>query len=138
MNYFLVKTEPSVYGINKFAKDKTTSWNGVRNPQAVNFLKSMKKGDRILIYHTEGQSCIVGLAEVLGNGRVDPKDVRSYLVDMKFIKKFVEPFVTLKQVKQTNLFNGFRLVRQSRLSVMSVPNNFLMWFEEQTGENVIT
>jgi len=125
MKYFLAKTEPSGYSIDRLEKDRVTSWNGVRNPQAVNFLKSMQKGDMVFIYHTEGQSCIVGLAEVIGNGRVDPIDAKSYLVDMKFIKKFKEPFVTLKQIKQTGKFKDFRLVRQSRLSVMDVPEEYL-------------
>ena len=133
MKYYLAKTEPSGYNIDRFEKDKITSWNGVRNPQAVNFLKSMTKGDMVFIYHTEGQSSIVGLAKVLGNGRSDPADPKSYLVDMEFIKRYQEPFITLKQIKQTGKFANFRLVRQSRLSVMDVPKEFLDWFNKQVS-----
>jgi predicted RNA-binding protein with PUA-like domain len=131
MKYYLVKTEPSVYSIDKFKEDTTTSWNGVRNPQSLQFLKVMKPTDLVLIYHTEGEKAIVGLAEVLGNSRPDPNDEKSWLVDMKFIKKFSEPFVTLKDIKLSGKFPHFRLVTQSRLSVMDVPEDFIAYLKEK-------
>lgn len=129
MNYYLAKTEPSTYSIHDLEKEKTTTWSGVRNPGAVKTLKQMVKGDRVLIYHS-GVG-IVGLADVLGNGKPDLKDQRSWLIDFKFLKKFNEPFVTLKEVKESNLFNDFALVRQGRLSVMLVPANFIAWLKKK-------
>lgn len=130
MNYYLAKTEPSTYSIDDFEKEKITTWSGVRNPQAVKALKEMKKGDKVLIYHS-GAGSIVGLASVLGNGRPDLKDEKSWLVDFKFEKKFNEPFVTLQEIKQSNLFNDFALVRQGRLSTMSVSEKFVAWLKEK-------
>src|SRR4051812_45566210 len=100
MNYFLAKTDPGTYSIADLEKEKTTTWSGVRNPQAVSVLKAMKKGDRVLIYHSQGEGAIRGLAEVLGNGRPDLKDEKSWLVDFKFIRKFAEPYITLKEIKE--------------------------------------
>jgi len=127
MRYFLAKTEPSGYSVSVFEKEGKTSWSGVRNPQAVKFLRSMEHGDHVLIYHTEGESAIVGLAEVTGNSRPDPHDDKSWLIDMKFIRRFPTPHVTLKMIKDTGLFSDFRLVYQSRLSTMDVPETFIKW-----------
>lgn len=131
MKYFLAKTDPETYSIDDLARDKQTEWDGVRNPQAVIFLKQMKDGDRVLIYHSQGESAIVGLAEVVGSGKPDPKEPRSFLQTFKFIKKFKEPYVTLAEIKQSDKFNDFRLVRQSRLSTMDCPPNFIDWLEKK-------
>lgn len=131
MDYFLVKTEPSAYSVDDFANEKQTTWNGVKNPGAVKALKGMEKGDRVLVYHSGGESQIVGLAEVVGNGRPDFKEQRSWLVDFKFLKKFTPPFVTLKEVKQSGLFTDFALVRQGRLSVMAIPPDFIAWLKKK-------
>jgi predicted RNA-binding protein with PUA-like domain len=134
MQYFLAKTEPSTYSILDLEKEKQTTWSGVRNAQAVSALKQMKQGDKIFIYHSGAEASICGLAEVLGNSRPDPKDIKSWLVDFKFLEKFEEPLVTLKQIKQTELFKNFALVKQSRLSTMLVPENFVTWFFKQKGK----
>jgi predicted RNA-binding protein with PUA-like domain len=131
MNYYLAKTDPDTYSIDDFAKEGTTTWNGVTNPTAVQFLKKMEKGDRVLIYHSQGQTTIVGLAEVAGNSRPDPNNPKSWLVDFTYIKTFPEPRITLKQVKDTGKFSDFKLVRLSRLSTMDVPEDFIMWLKEQ-------
>ncbi len=133
MKYFLAKTEPETYSINDLEKDGETSWDGVRHPGAVRVMKSMQKGDRVLIYHTGDEKQIVGLAEVLGNSRPDPDDKRSWLVDVKFIKKFNPPYVTLKEIKESRKFESFRLVTEPRLSVMEVPENFLKHFNFLQG-----
>lgn len=135
MKYYLAKTDPEEYSIDDLEKDGITEWDGVRNPQALIFLKKMQKGDRVLIYHSQGQTTIVGLAEVVGNQRPDPKDPKSWLVDFKFIRKFKEPFITLSQIKQTGKFSDFRLVYQSRLSTMEVPPHFIEWIQKQ-GLNI--
>lgn len=131
MKYFLAKTDPETYSIDDLARDKQTDWDGVKNPQAVIFLKQMKNGDRVLIYHSQGESTIVGLAEVVGDGKPDPKEPRSWLPTLKFVKKFKEPYVTLAEVKQSDKFSDFRLVRQSRLSTMDCPPNFIEWLNER-------
>ena len=131
MNYYLAKSDPLEYSIEDLAKDSIASWDGVRNPQALKFLKHMQKGDRVLIYHSQGQAAIVGLAEVVGNQRPDPNDSKSWLVDFKFIRTFKEPYITLQQIKKTGLFNDFRLVYQSRLSTMDVPAYFINWLKAQ-------
>jgi predicted RNA-binding protein with PUA-like domain len=130
MKYFLAKTEPHEYSIDDLEKDGTASWDGVKNPQAVIFLKAMQPGDKVLIYHSGGESQIVGLAEMVGNSRPDPKEPRSWLVDFKFLKKFATQ-ATLKEVKQSGLFPNFRLVRQSRLSTMDVPEEFVDWLKKK-------
>lgn len=129
--YFLAKTEPSGYSIDDLKKDGLASWDGVRHPTAVRFLKEMEKGDKVLIYHTGEEKAIVGLAEMVGNSRPDSKDTRSWLVDFKFVRKFDEPFVTLREVKESGKFPDFRLVREPRLSVMLVPENFLKWLSSK-------
>lgn len=129
VNYFLAKTDPETYSIDDLAQDHQTEWDGVRNPQAVIFLKQMKDGDKVLIYHSQGESAIVGLAEVVGDGKPDPKNPRSWLPTFKFVKKFHQPYVTLAEIKQTGKFQDFRLVRQSRLSTMDCPQNFVDWLQ---------
>lgn len=131
MKYFLAKTDPGTYSIDDFEQEKQTTWNGVKNPQAVKALKQMAKGDRVLIYHSQGEGSIRGLAAVIGNGRPDFKEERSWLVDFKFLKKFSEPYVTLRQIKHSGLFNDFVLVRQGRLSTMPVPAKFVVWLKKQ-------
>jgi predicted RNA-binding protein with PUA-like domain len=134
MKYYLAKTDPETYAIKDLEKEGTTTWNGVKNPTAVGFLKKMEKGDKVLIYHSQGEAAIVGLAEVVGNSRPDPKEPRSWLVDFKHLKTFKEPYITLKQIKETGKFPDFKLVRISRLSTMDVPEDFMKWFEKQVKE----
>ena len=129
MDYFLAKTDPDTYSIDDLEKEKVTVWNGIKNPQAVRALKLMKKGDRVLIYHSQGEAAIRGLAEVVGNSRPDPKNEKSWLVDFKFIRKFSEPYITLKDIKQIGEFNNFSLVKQGRLSTMEVPQKFIAWLK---------
>lgn len=131
MKYFLAKTDPQTYSIDQLEKDQETTWDGVRNPQAVLFLKQMQKGDKVFIYHSQGEGAIVGLAEVIGNSRPDQKDDKSWLVDFKFVKKYPEPRVTIKDIKAAGKFDNFRLVTQSRLSTMDVPENVVQWLKEK-------
>lgn len=129
MNWFLAKTDPTEYSIDNLQTDKKTEWDGVRNPQAVIFLKQMRDGDKVLIYHSQGEGAIVGLAEVVGSGRADANNPRTWLVDFKFIKKFNKPYITIKDIKKVNKFPNFRLVRQSRLSTMDVPMEVVAWLK---------
>lgn len=129
MKYFLAKTDPKTYSIQDLEKEKVTTWDGVRNPQAVQFLKQMQKGDKVFVYHSQGEGAIAGLAEVVGDSRPDPRDAKSWLVNLKFIKKFAEPLVTIKDIKATGKFADFRLVTQSRLSTMDVAENVVEWLK---------
>lgn len=131
MNYFLAKTDPQTYSILDFEKEGVTVWSGVRNPQAVQVLKQMEKGDRVLIYHSQGEGAIRGLAEVVEKGRSDLKNEKSWLVDFKFLHKYLEPYVTLKQIKSTGRFANFALVYHSRLSTMILPKAFILWLKKQ-------
>lgn len=130
MIYFLAKTEPSTYSIEQLAQDGTTTWDGVSNPTAVQFLKKMQPGDKVLIYHSGKQRAIVGLAEVVGKSRPDPQNPRSWLVDFKYIRTFEEP-ISLREIKETDKFQDFRLVYQSRLSTMDVPEKFIAWLKQK-------
>jgi predicted RNA-binding protein with PUA-like domain len=130
IRYFLAKTEPAVYSINDLKRDKKTTWDGVTNPQAVRAIKDMQPGDRVFIYHSGGVSAIVGVAEVLGAGRADPKNPKSAVADLGYLFSLDAP-VTLAEVKQSKEFDDWALVRQSRLSTMLVPEKFVAWLREK-------
>ena len=129
MKWFLAKSEPDVYSIDRLEHDKQTLWDGVKNPQAVRAILSMAKGDRIFFYHSGGVSAIVGVAEVVTDGRPDPKNEKSAVADVKFVAK-IDPPVTLKEVKESHLFDDWALVRQSRLSTMEAPEAFVKWVKK--------
>jgi predicted RNA-binding protein with PUA-like domain len=130
MPYFLAKTEPKTYSILDLQRDGQTVWDGVKNPQALKTIRSMKTGDRVFIYHSGGESCITGLAEVASNPRPDPKNAALTVVELRFLMRLETP-VTLAQVKQSALFNDWALLRQSRLSTMPVPDSFLLWLRRK-------
>lgn len=121
MQYFLVKSEPFKYPWSQFVKDKVTFWDGVRNYQARNTLMSMKKGDRVLFYHSNEGLEIVGVAKVVKEFYQDPTtdDARWCVVDLKAYKQLTIP-ISLAAIKQDSLLSLMPLVKQSRLSVMSI------------------
>jgi len=121
MSYFLVKSEPFKYPWSQFEKDVATFWDGVRNYQARNTLKSMKKGDFVLFYHSNEGLEIVGIAKVIKEAYQDPttEDQRWCVVDLKVHKKLKNP-VSLSNIKQDSLLREMPLVKQSRLSVMEL------------------
>jgi|SRR5277367_859586 predicted RNA-binding protein with PUA-like domain len=130
MNYFLAKTEPATYSIGRLETDRKTIWDGVTNPQAVRALLAMKPGDKVFIYHSGGETAIVGLARVAAAGRPDPKNPKSAVADFEFLAK-LDTAVTLGEIKQSHLFDDWALVRQSRLSTMSVPEPFVAWMRKR-------
>lgn len=130
MAYFLAKSEPDCYSISDLERDRETVWDGVKNAQAVNVIKTMRPGDLMLIYHSGGESAIVGLAEVTSEPRPDPQIEKSWVVDVRYRGTFDRP-VTLKQVKESGRFDDFALVRQSRLSTMAASDEFAAWLKEQ-------
>lgn len=130
MNYFLAKSEPAVYSIDQLEKDGKTVWDGVTNPQAVRAILSMKKGDRVFVYHSGGESAIVGLAKIVEDGRPDPKNPKSAVADLEFLTKLDSP-TGLKEIKESKLFDDWALVRQSRLSTMAAPESFVEWMRKR-------
>jgi predicted RNA-binding protein with PUA-like domain len=121
MNYWLVKSEPFKYSWEQFEKDKTTFWDGVRNYQARNNLREMKKGDLVLWYHSNEGKEIVGIAKVAKESYQDPttEDPNWVVVDLKCFKK-LKKTITLEQIKADNRLANMGLVRQGRLSVSSL------------------
>ncbi len=119
MNYWLVKSEPFKYSWEKFLQDKKTFWDGVRNFQARNNLKAMKKGDHVLFYHSNEGKEIVGVAEVITEFYQDPttQDPQWVVVDLKPAITLSNP-IGLEQIKQDEILKETALIRQSRLSVM--------------------
>ncbi|OOG71734.1 EVE domain-containing protein [Algoriphagus sp. A40] len=119
MNYWMVKTEPSSYSWEDFAKKGEDVWDGVRNYQARNFLKEMHLGDPVLFYHSGKDKAVVGLAEVSLEAFPDPKDDAWVAVSLKAKQTFVNP-VSLEAIKSEDRLSQMLMLRQSRLSVMSV------------------
>jgi predicted RNA-binding protein with PUA-like domain len=130
MNYFLAKTDPETYSIEDLEREKRTSWDGVTNAQAVKTIRSMRPGDRVFVYHSGGVSGVVGLATVRSEGRDDPKNPKSAVVDLEYDGR-VDPPVTLAEIKQSGLFADWALVRQGRLSTMAAPKEFVEWMRKK-------
>ena len=130
MAYFLAKTDPKTYSIDDLEKDKTTVWDGVRNAAALIAIRSMHSNDDLLIYHSQGEAAIVGLARIVSEPRPDPNDPKSWVVDVEFKRRFNRP-VTLHEIKESHLFDDWALVRQGRLSTMSVPESVVTLLKEK-------
>ena len=130
MAYFLAKTDPATYSIDDLERDRTTTWDGVRNAAALQAIRAMRPADEILIYHSQGEAAIVGLARVISEPRPDPKDSKSWVVDVTFVRRLEQP-VTLREIKESHLFDDWSLVRQGRLSTMGVPDNVVAWLKEK-------
>ena len=119
MSYWLMKSEPSVYSWDDLNRDKKATWDGVRNFQARNNLKAMKKGDLAFIYHSNEGKEIVGIAKITKEHYPDPKDKDWVVVDIAPEKKLKTP-VTLAQVKADKRLVNMALVKAMRLSVQPV------------------
>ena len=130
MKYFLAKTEPSTYGLDQLERDHKTQWDGVTNPQAVRAILEMRTGDKVFIYHSGGESAIVGLARVASDGRPDPKNPKSAVAGFEFVARLDAP-TTLAEIKGSHEFDDWALVRQGRLSTMAVPEKFVAWMKKR-------
>lgn len=130
MRYFLAKTEPQVYSIDDFRRDKRTIWDGIKNPQALRAIRSMEAGDRVFIYHSGGEPGIAGLGRAASGPRDDAKDARLAVVDLEYVAHLT-PSTSLAEVKKSGLFDEWALVRQSRLSTMEVPEEFVVWIRKR-------
>jgi predicted RNA-binding protein with PUA-like domain len=111
--HYLLKTEPTAYSFADLLREKETDWTGVTNPQAVKNLRAMKKGDKLVIYHTGEEKAAVGLARVTSVELSDPKVPLVRIAAGPAIKRPK----TLAEIKQQPIFQDSPLVRQARLSV---------------------
>ncbi|HXK08089.1 MAG TPA: EVE domain-containing protein [Vicinamibacteria bacterium] len=118
---WLLKTEPGTYSYDDLEREKRACWDGVRNPAALRNLKAMKKGDRLLVYHTGDEKAAVGEAEVTREAYPDPKLRGGTLVvvDVAPRGRLPRP-VTLAEIRGMAEFAESPLVRQGRLSVVPV------------------
>lgn len=119
MNYWLVKQEPEAYAWTTFVKEGGTAWTGVRNFQARNNLRAMKRGDRIFFYHSVSEKQVVGLAKVAKGAYPDPtaKEGDWSCVELKPVKTLKKP-IPLDAIKSDAALKDMPLIRQSRLSVI--------------------
>jgi len=119
IQYWLVKTEPEAYSWETFVKDKRTDWTGVRNYQARNHLKAMRKGDRVFFYASVTTKAVLGVAEVTKPAFADSTaDEAGWVaVELKAVSSLPHP-VSLAQIKAEPSLKDISLLRQSRLSVM--------------------
>jgi predicted RNA-binding protein with PUA-like domain len=126
MNYWLVKSEPSVYSWQQLVKDKKTVWEGVRNYAARNNMRAMEKGDLVFFYHSNEGLAIVGIAKVVREAYQDPSttDIAWSVVDIAPVKALKQS-VTLSQIKAEKDLSEMQIIRLSRLSVSAVsPKEF--------------
>ena len=123
MKYWLMKSEPNVWSIadQKKAGSKGATWDGVRNYQAANNLKKMSKGDLCFFYHSNIGKEIVGIVEVIKTAFIDPtdKERKFVAVQIRFNKALDKP-VLLENIKKNPNLSNLSLIKQSRLSVMSI------------------
>ena len=123
MKYWLLKSEPSIWSINqqKKAGKKGASWDGVRNYQAANNLRKMKKGDLCFFYHSNIGKEIVGIVEIIKTAFLDPTDKKKKFVAVQVkYKKMLKKTVSLENIKKNKDLKHLSLVKQSRLSVMQI------------------
>ena len=124
-SYFLLKSEPNVWSIDKQKKAgvKGTDWDGVRNYQAANNLKKMKKGDLCFFYHSNIGKEIVGIVEVTRESYIDKTDKsgRFVAVTVKFLKR-LDKAITLQEIKKVKDLSHLSLIKQSRLTVKQIDN----------------
>lgn len=123
---WLLKTEPSEYSFEDLERAGSAVWDGVRNPVALRNLRAMKKGERVIVYHTGGEKAAVGVAEVTREAYADPKsrNPRLVVVDLVPVARLPRG-MTLKEIKAMPQFAASPLVRQGRLSV--VPLTAAQW-----------
>ena len=123
MQYWLLKSEPNVWSINqqKKAGKKGASWDGVRNYQAANNLRKMKKGDLCFFYHSNIGKEIVGIVEIIKTAFLDPTDKKKKFVAVQVrFKKMFKKAVSLENIKINKDLKHLSLIKQSRLSVMQI------------------
>lgn len=121
MRYWLIKSEPGTYSIDDLKRDKTTGWEGVRNYQARNFIREMKKGDLALFYHSNANPpCVAGVAAIVKDAYPDPENPTWETVEVGYVKKFPRA-VSLAELKANPRLSDLLVTKKgSRLSVQPV------------------
>ncbi|UCE02816.1 MAG: EVE domain-containing protein [Candidatus Latescibacterota bacterium] len=122
MACWLLKADPADYGYADLERDRRTAWDGVSNNLALKHMRSVRKGDRVLLYHSGSEKAVVGLVEVVSDPYPDPEsqDERLVVFDVA-ARKRLKRSVRLAEIKADSRFAQFPLVRMPRLSVMPVP-----------------
>ena len=123
MKYWLLKSEPNVWSIDKQKKalNGISIWDGVRNYQAAKNLKTMKIGDLCFFYHSNIGKEIVGIVEVVKEAFVDPTDKSKKFVAVKVgFKNYLDNPVSLEMIKKNKDLKNLAIIKQSRLSVMPI------------------
>lgn len=121
MAYWILKTEPGSYSYADLERDGTTVWDGVANAQALINVRLMRSGDRALVYHSGDERQLVGLAEIIAEPYADPAlhDPKRVVVDVRPLGRLGRP-VSLAEIKADPAFATLGLVRQGRLSVVTL------------------
>ena len=134
MAYWLFKEEPGHYSFADLERDGRTSWDGVTNNLARLNLRKVKKGDRILYYHTGKEKAVVGEMRAVGNPVADPSDndPKAVTVDVEPVRRLPHPVAQIA-IKQEPRMASWDLVRFSRLSVMAVSKDQWEWIELMSG-----
>lgn len=134
MASFLLKTEPGDYSLDDLERDGATVWDGITNNAALMHMRTVRKGDDALIYHTGGERSVVGLAQITSDPHADPGagDPKVVVFDVEFRQRAASP-ISLAQIKGDERFAGFDLVRQPRLSVMPVPEEIDRLLRQEAG-----
>tara|TARA_B100000029_G_C17192338_1_gene821136 strand:+ start:155 stop:562 length:408 start_codon:yes stop_codon:yes gene_type:complete len=124
MKHWLIKSEPNTWSWSDQKKAKKTIWDGVRNYQARNNIKLMKKNDLCFFYHSVIEKKIMGIVSVVKEFYIDPTDdtKKFFAVDVKYKSSFFNP-ISLQDIKNSKKLNHLALVKQSRLSVMPIDKN---------------
>ncbi|HTS34009.1 MAG TPA: EVE domain-containing protein [Thermoplasmata archaeon] len=141
MAHWLVKQEPTSYSFSTLLRDGRTRWDGVHNALALRHLRAMRPGDEAIFYHSGGERACVGILRVASSPRPDPGDSRgSWFVEVTPVRALARP-VPLAEIRADRAFEGFTLLRMSRLSVMPVPEPMyarLLALSERAGPSVLT
>ncbi len=132
MAYWLLKSDPETYGFDNLVKDGRAVWDGVRNPQARQYLSAMRSGDTVFIYHSQKDKEIVGLARIVSSPYPDPQDSAWVVVDIVPLERCPRA-VSLEQIKHDDGMKEMLLVKQSRLSVMPVTSAQARRIEKLAG-----
>jgi predicted RNA-binding protein with PUA-like domain len=135
MVYWLLKSEPQDYSWADLEQEGNAVWDGVKNPLALKYLRTMQPAEEVLIYHTGIERRIVGVAEIISWPYTDPTldDPKRVVVDIRAVRSLPQP-VTLIQIKQLNQFTDFDLIRLPRLSVVPVPAEYWQLILQLAGE----
>jgi predicted RNA-binding protein with PUA-like domain len=135
MAQWLLKTEPECYSWDDLVRDKKAVWDGITNALALKHLRTIKKGDIAVIYHTGDQRSVIGTAEIISAPYPDPKqeDEKLAVVDLKPKHKLPRP-VTISDIKADPVFADWVFIRNGRLSVVPIPDKMWKRIEELASE----